>query len=122
MKKSLVNYGIEKNEQGIVHQLLLKKDIIKTAESVMNTISIQNIVKEMERKELDSWQKLIRVLTHEIMNSVSPVISLTKSITKQYTNIPTNMYTTTEIPTAQETDAIIRRKDDRLSSRYTGRI
>jgi C4-dicarboxylate-specific signal transduction histidine kinase len=38
----------------------------------------------MERKELDSWQKLIRVLTHEIMNSISPILSLTKSITRNF--------------------------------------
>jgi len=75
---------------GTVKQLLIKKDVIKTEQETLNTISIQNIVREMERKELDSWQKLIRVLTHEIMNSVSPVISLTKSITKQYTNQKNN--------------------------------
>jgi len=69
------------NLQGTVKQLLLKKDMIKTEGETLNTISIQNIVREMERKELDSWQKLIRVLTHEIMNSVSPILSLTRSIT-----------------------------------------
>ena len=76
----------ELTEQGIVYQLLLKKDIIKTEDKTIHTVSIQNIVKEMERKELDSWQKLIRVLTHEIMNSISPILSLTRSITKQYEN------------------------------------
>ena len=69
------------NLHGIVKQLLIKKDVIKTEQETLNTISIQNIVREMERKELDSWQKLIRVLTHEIMNSVSPILSLTRSIT-----------------------------------------
>jgi len=69
------------NLQGTVKQLLLKKDMIKTEGETLNTISIQNIVREMERKELDSWQKLIRVLTHEIMNSVIPILSLTRSIT-----------------------------------------
>ncbi len=69
------------NLQGTIKQLLLKRDIIKTEGETLNTISIQNIVREMERKELDSWQKLIRVLTHEIMNSVSPILSLTRSIT-----------------------------------------
>ncbi len=70
----------EDNVQGTINQLLLKKDIIITEGETLNTISIQNIVREMERKELDSWQKLIRVLTHEIMNSVSPILSLTRSI------------------------------------------
>ena len=43
-------------------------------------VSFQNIRDELEMRELDSWQKLIRVLTHEIMNSVTPVVSLTAVI------------------------------------------
>jgi PAS domain-containing protein len=42
--------------------------------------SLQNIQNELEEEELDAWQKLIRVLTHEIMNSVTPVNSLTNTI------------------------------------------
>jgi len=42
--------------------------------------SLQNIQHELEEEELDAWQKLIRVLTHEIMNSVTPVNSLTNTI------------------------------------------
>ena len=43
-------------------------------------ISFQNIKSELEEQELESWQKLIRVLTHEIMNSVTPVSSLSTAI------------------------------------------
>ena len=39
-------------------------------------VSIQNIQSELEEKELEAWQNLIRVLTHEIMNSVTPIASL----------------------------------------------
>lgn len=42
--------------------------------------SLQNIRNELEEEELDAWQKLIRVLTHEIMNSITPVNSLTNTI------------------------------------------
>ena len=34
-------------------------------------ISFQNIRSELEKSEVDAWQKLIRVLTHEIMNSIT---------------------------------------------------
>jgi signal transduction histidine kinase len=47
---------------------------------MMTLVSFEDITNELDRKELDSWQRLIRVLTHEIMNSVSPVISLTSVI------------------------------------------
>ena len=43
-------------------------------------ISFQNIRDELKQREIDYSQKLIRVLTHEIMNSVTPIISLTKLI------------------------------------------
>lgn len=43
-------------------------------------VSLQNIHRELEEKELEAWQKLIRVLTHEIMNSITPIASLTSTI------------------------------------------
>jgi nitrogen fixation/metabolism regulation signal transduction histidine kinase len=39
-------------------------------------VSIQDIQTELEEKEIDAWQKLTRVLTHEIMNSITPISSL----------------------------------------------
>ncbi|WP_205500651.1 sensor histidine kinase [Rufibacter psychrotolerans] len=42
--------------------------------------SIQNIQRELEEKEMEAWQNLIRVLTHEIMNSVTPISSLAGSV------------------------------------------
>lgn len=43
-------------------------------------VSFQDIKSELEEKELDSWQKLIRVLTHEIKNSVIPISTLSDVI------------------------------------------
>lgn len=42
-------------------------------------LSIQDITKELSQKEVESWQKLIRVLTHEIMNSITPITSLSQT-------------------------------------------
>lgn len=44
--------------------------------------SIQNIQREVDSQETESWQKLIRVLTHEIMNGMGPVLSLSRSLKK----------------------------------------
>jgi len=43
-------------------------------------ISLQNIHNELEEKEIESWQNLIRVLTHEIMNSITPISSLAGTV------------------------------------------
>lgn len=44
--------------------------------------SIHNIQREIDIHESESWHKLIRVLTHEIMNSMGPILSLSKSLKK----------------------------------------
>ncbi|HYG02847.1 MAG TPA: ATP-binding protein, partial [Chryseosolibacter sp.] len=43
-------------------------------------ISLQNIQNELEEKEMEAWQNLVRVLTHEIMNSVTPISSLAGTV------------------------------------------
>ncbi len=43
-------------------------------------VSIQDIRGELEEKEIEAWQKLIRVLTHEIMNSMTPISSLATTV------------------------------------------
>jgi two-component system, NtrC family, nitrogen regulation sensor histidine kinase NtrY len=45
-------------------------------------VSIQNIFSELETREIESWQKLIRVLTHEIMNSITPISTLAETMTQ----------------------------------------
>lgn len=39
---------------------------------------MKNIRSVLENKETEAWQKLIRVLTHEIMNSMTPIVSLSE--------------------------------------------
>jgi len=43
-------------------------------------VSVQNIQSELEENEMEAWQKLVRVLTHEIMNSVTPISSLANTL------------------------------------------
>ena len=50
-------------------------------------VSIKNIQQELDEKEMESWQKLIRVLTHEIMNSITPISSLSSTIQELMHNI-----------------------------------
>lgn len=43
---------------------------------MLTLVSVQNIQTELQEKELDAWQNLTKVLRHEIMNSVTPIVSL----------------------------------------------
>ena len=46
----------------------------------LRIISVHDISNELDAKELESWQKLIRVLSHEIMNSITPITSLSETL------------------------------------------
>ncbi|MBI9072220.1 MAG: hypothetical protein JEY94_11515 [Melioribacteraceae bacterium] len=47
---------------------------------IYSMVALQNIQSELEEQEMAAWQKLIRVLTHEIMNSVTPISSLAGTV------------------------------------------
>ncbi|MBN1927898.1 MAG: hypothetical protein JW798_18845 [Prolixibacteraceae bacterium] len=65
-------------------QLSMRASEFKLRDKTIRLITIQNIKKELEDNELLSWQKLIRTLTHEIMNSVSPISSTIETIRSFY--------------------------------------
>ena len=68
-----------KGKQGQVN-LSIKSSLFKNHDKQFALLSVQDINQELDEKELDSWMRLIRVLTHEIMNSIAPVTSLSESI------------------------------------------
>lgn len=92
-------------------QLALYATEFKLRDHTYKLVSIQNIYTELEEKEIDAWQKLIRVLTHEIMNSITPISSLASTINeliKDSTNLsfaqkPEDGETLTDICEAAET-------------------
>jgi nitrogen fixation/metabolism regulation signal transduction histidine kinase len=49
-------------------------------------VTLQDIKSELDMHEMDSWQKLIRILNHEIMNSVAPITSLSSTLSGFYTS------------------------------------
>jgi len=69
------------------HEILflsLRAAEFKLQDKPIKLISLQNIKNELDEKEMDSWQKLIRVLTHEIINSVSPITLLSSTLVKMF--------------------------------------
>lgn len=63
-----------------VRQINLHASEFKLQGKYYKLVSLQNIKNELDANELAAWQKLIRVLTHEIMNSVTPITSLTSTL------------------------------------------
>lgn len=66
-------------EEGVVQLLIKASDVLSDGEELM-LLSVQDIKNELDEKEIDSWRKLIRVMRHEIMNSVTPITSLSESL------------------------------------------
>ncbi|MCL3780988.1 PAS domain-containing protein [Prolixibacteraceae bacterium JC049] len=67
------------NESGRI-QLALKCSSFKRKEEELFVVSIHDIRNELDQKEVDTWIRLIRVLTHEIMNSIAPITSLSDTL------------------------------------------
>ena len=69
---------------GKINHLSIKTSVLKTMDKQYTILSINDIKTELEDQELDSWKKLIRVITHEIMNSMTPIITLTSAIKRKF--------------------------------------
>jgi nitrogen fixation/metabolism regulation signal transduction histidine kinase len=79
-------------------------------------ISFQNIRDELEQREIDFSQKLIKVLTHEIMNSVTPIIALCKVIEESLNGAVAGAIRADELPDAED----LRRSVASIQSRGDG--
>jgi two-component system nitrogen regulation sensor histidine kinase NtrY len=84
--------------KGELMQLSVYATEFKLQDIPHKLVSIQDIKEELETQELESWQKLIRVLTHEIMNSVTPISSLSSAISEMLTEENGKMKPLSEIP------------------------
>lgn len=66
--------------QGQLVQLSLHATQLRRRAQTVTILSIQNISTELNEKEMEAWRNLIRVLTHEIKNSLTPIASLAASV------------------------------------------
>jgi nitrogen fixation/metabolism regulation signal transduction histidine kinase len=57
---------------------------LKYSDKAFTLIALQDIQDEIEAKEMESWQKLMRIMNHEIMNTIAPIISASRSLKPIY--------------------------------------
>ena len=101
-ERTLVKTVINDN----LKHLSLQATEFKLQHNEYKLVSFQDIRNELDANEVETWQKLIRVLTHEIMNSVTPIISLTKVISMLMTNEKGNRVDLCEIDTEDADDML----------------
>ena len=67
-------------EEDDILQLAISGTEFRMYDKTVILVTIKNIQSVLEDQETESWQKLIRVLTHEIMNSITPISSITSTL------------------------------------------
>lgn len=67
------------NERGVVNLSISVSEIYIHKEH-LRILALNDINNELDEKEIDSWIRLSRVLTHEIMNSITPITSLSDTL------------------------------------------
>ncbi len=65
---------------GFVRPIAFASSEFKLYDKTIKLVSFQNIDSELDKKELDAWQRLIKVITHEIANSITSISTITASI------------------------------------------
>lgn len=73
-----VNYKLISGGETI--QILIHATDFRMRGQNYRLVALQNIQSEIEETEIEAWQKVIRVLTHEIMNSITPISSLASTL------------------------------------------
>jgi nitrogen fixation/metabolism regulation signal transduction histidine kinase len=78
------------NERGTV-QLSVRVSAMTLRDKHVRILAINDIHNELDNKEIDSWIRLTRVLTHEIMNAVTPITSLSDTLLSLHDNADTEI-------------------------------
>ena len=67
-------------KEEVMQDLAVTVTEYSTPAADLRLINLKNIRSILEENEMEAWQKLVRVLTHEIMNSITPIISLSDTL------------------------------------------
>lgn len=72
---------VYKNE--LMQDMAITVTDYSTESASLRLVNLRNIRSVLEENEMEAWQKLVRVLTHEIMNSIAPIISLSDTLSER---------------------------------------
>ena len=75
---------IEISRDDVKQKLSVSCGLLKLRNIRVKLVSFQDIDKHLYENEIESWNKLIRILNHEIMNSITPITSLSKTMKKYF--------------------------------------
>lgn len=104
---------------GVEQKMMLVATKIIIGNKPEKLFSLQNIQSELDAAQLQAWQDLVRVLTHEIMNSITPVASLAKTavdlVDDAAGKVTNNPEVVAELSDVKDAVNTVARRSDRLN-------
>lgn len=85
MKKEII---LKDRKKGIKRTLGLQCTSINLKGEDVRVVSLQDLSAEMEQKEIEDWIRLIRIMSHEIMNSLAPITSISTTLSEMWSEVP----------------------------------
>ncbi len=67
---------------GSIHHMIFLVSLFRIRGKEITLVSVRDISREIDRNELEAWQKLMRVLRHEILNSISPITLISGNLSR----------------------------------------
>ena len=113
------NKLVKVQDEDDILQLAIYSTTIKIKDKLIYLVTIKDIQTVLEEQETEAWQKLIRVLTHEIMNSITPIASLSSTLDLMVKGV-NNQAETTEISFDRESVNEIQEALQTINKRSTG--
>jgi two-component system, NtrC family, nitrogen regulation sensor histidine kinase NtrY len=110
------NVLVKVQDEDDILQLAIFATELKIKSKQITLATIKNIQNVLEEQETEAWQKLIRVLTHEIMNSITPIASLSSTIEMMLNTKDENGVTCLDTETTGEIEQAVQT----ISKRSTG--
>jgi len=105
---------------GIQHHLIFLASRFTLRNEDMMLVSIRDISREIDRNELEAWQKLLRLLRHEILNSITPIkllaANLAEILEKEHRTTPVLELTGEELENLKTGLQTIYRRSTSLSN------
>jgi nitrogen fixation/metabolism regulation signal transduction histidine kinase len=85
------NKVVSMSRDNNVFKALLSATAFQTDDKIYKLIAFQNIDEALDETEAKAWQKLLSVMTHEIMNSIAPISSLADTMLNRLQNAVTHL-------------------------------
>lgn len=112
--------GEQRTTQLIIHQatisLSLSAATIQLSDGLKKIVTLNPIRRELDRQEMMAWQNLVQVFAHEIMNSMTPIASLSKTASDLLVDVgeKTVEQSKEQITDAQQAINVVARRADNL--------